>query len=194
MKDKIQLKTATIALALSLAVGCASHISLKDQNGQELVGADGVVTLVNLHPDMHKGPRLTAINWQLPALIPMCTEVQILEANEKQAIIQDTSTGITYTYFYHKAAAEPFASHLKRYFGKSCAREKVASLSKLDREGIEAGEIRAGMTKQGVIFAAGYPPQHATPSIESNSWKYWKNRWNTVLVIFEDDKVVRIVD
>ena len=194
MKHLTPIKAAIFTLAFTLISGCTSQISLMDQNGENLVGADGVVTLVNLHPDMHKGPRLTAINWQLPALIPMCTEVQILEANEKQATIKDKSTGITYIYYYHKAAAEPFASHLKRYFGKSCASKKVAGLSKQDRDGIEAGEIRKGMTKQGVIFAAGYPPKHATPSTESNSWKYWKNRWNTIVVRFEDDKVVQIVD
>ncbi|MDX1693945.1 MAG: hypothetical protein R3208_09280 [Ketobacteraceae bacterium] len=194
MKALKLLQSSVIALSLVSLAGCASKLALTDKNGEDLVGADGVVTLVNLHPDMQKGPRLTAINWQLPALIPMCTEVKIIEANEKVATIKDKSTGVVYTYYYHKAAAEPFATHLKRYFGKSCDQATVASLSKVDQEGIKSGTIKKGMSKQGVIFAAGYPPRHATPSTSLNSWKYWKSRWDTMLITFEDDKVARIVD
>lgn len=191
MKTIISAVSLFCLLVLS---GCGGKMAMINDQGEDLVGADGVVTLVNLHPDMNKGPRLTAINWQMPALIPMCTEVAILEASSKQAVILDRSTDIQYTYYYHKAAAEPFDVHLKRFFGKSCDKNKVAKMSKIDRDGIKAGKIKKGMTKQGVLYAAGYPPKHKTPSLDLDTWRYWKNRWNTMVVTFENDKVVNIID
>jgi len=50
------------------------------------------------------------------------------------------------------------------------------------------------MSKEAVILAIGYPPEHVTPTLESNTWKYWRTRFATQLVSFVDGKVVDIKD
>ena len=50
------------------------------------------------------------------------------------------------------------------------------------------------MSKKAVLVALGHPPAHATPSLESDEWKYWKSRWNTMIVIFKNGKVAAIRD
>jgi hypothetical protein len=45
------------------------------------------------------------------------------------------------------------------------------------------------MTKQDVIASVGYPPAHKTPSLDGNEWRYWENRFGTILVTFKDGKV-----
>ena len=58
-------------------------------------------------------------------------------------------------------------------------------LSNIDRKGIKEGKVYAGMTKQGVRVALGYPAAHRTPSLEDNIWIYWQNRFQTKVVEFD---------
>jgi outer membrane protein assembly factor BamE (lipoprotein component of BamABCDE complex) len=72
----------------------------------------------------------------------------------------------------------------------------IVSLDKLsntDRKGIKAGKVYSGMTKQGVRVALGYPAVHRTPSLEDNTWIYWRNRFQTIAIEFDQSgKVVHI--
>ncbi len=67
--------------------------------------------------------------------------------------------------------------------------------SEQDRKGIKAGKVYTGMTKEGVLTALGYPAKHRTPSLESNTWIYWRNRFMTMGVVFDGNgRVVSITD
>jgi hypothetical protein len=67
-------------------------------------------------------------------------------------------------------------------------------LNAQDQEGIRAGKAIVGMTKQGVMIALGYPAKHRTPSTDSNTWVYWKGRFNMLTVNFgPDGKVASIM-
>ena len=64
----------------------------------------------------------------------------------------------------------------------------------IDREGIKAGQAMVGMTKQGVMVALGYPARNETPSIDMNTWVFWKTRYTKLRVKFDDNgEVVSIV-
>lgn len=56
------------------------------------------------------------------------------------------------------------------------------------------GQVKVGMRKSAVVVAMGYPPKHKTPNLEANQWQYWMNRFNTILVLFENDRVTLIQD
>ena len=71
----------------------------------------------------------------------------------------------------------------------------LEGFSELDRKGIKEGKALVGMSKDGVLTALGYPASHRTPSLLSNSWVYWTNRWGTIRVDYDDGgKVAKIVD
>ena len=71
----------------------------------------------------------------------------------------------------------------------------VGGLSALDRKGIDAGRALPGMTKRGVLAALGYPARHRTPSVESDRWIYWTNRFKTRAVEFDaNGEVARVTD
>jgi hypothetical protein len=93
---------------------------------------------------------------------------------------------------YHSNRVNSRTRRTRKYFGKTCNKDKVAKLSKIDQEGIKAGVVKAGMSKEGVTFAIGYPPMHRTPSLQSDVWTFWRNRWATMQVVFEDGKVSRV--
>ena len=45
------------------------------------------------------------------------------------------------------------------------------------------------MSKAGVLVAIGYPPDHATPSLDANEWIYWRNKMFRFGVQFTGDVV-----
>jgi len=169
-------------LALFLLV---SGVSAAKDSIDSMIGKKGVYTLVNLHPDEQRA-KLYAVNYQQLGLIPLCTEVRILELKKKRMKFEVKKTGKEYAYDYHKAAVDDFRTHLEQIFGKACNSAKVAKMSKVDQKGIKKGRALPGMTRQGVIFAMGYPPKHQTPDLDADTWLYWQNRWNRVAVEFDD--------
>ena len=60
----------------------------------------------------------------------------------------------------------------------------LKGFSAVDLKGIKKGKAYKGMTKKGVMTALGYPAAHETPSLDDNQWKYWRNRFRTVVVEF----------
>jgi hypothetical protein len=61
------------------------------------------------------------------------------------------------------------------------------------RSVIEAGDVEPGMTRDQVLMSLGYPPAHRTPSLSAATWTYWQNRWVTMVVAFDGDRVSRVV-
>jgi hypothetical protein len=151
-----------------------------------------VVTLVNLHPDPARH-KLSSVNYQLMGLIPVCTPVKLVALKRKELLFQIEESGVQYVYEFHKTLQGAPQAHLDKVFGppKSCPEKKIAKMSKADREGIKQGRVAPGMTKTGVTIAIGYPPEHATPTLDMDEWRYWRNRFNTMLVMFKDGKVTR---
>jgi hypothetical protein len=70
--------------------------------------------------------------------------------------------------------------------------KKQAAENVRRRKLIEEGVVQKGMTKHDVLLALGYPPAHRTPSLDASSWTYWQNRWVTMVIHFDGDKVSRI--
>jgi hypothetical protein len=170
-------------LALTvITLACAAQ---RDYSGEEPNGLESGsgLTLVNLHPDNERS-RLYAVNYQQSGLIPVCSEVEYLGLNDDSFKFRVVSTGREYEYLNHKAAAEPFSNHLRRFFGASCPREELESLPSLDRQGVREGRAIQGMTRRGVIFAMGHPPRHVNPDPSAPTLMYWRNRFNRVEIQF----------
>lgn len=65
-------------------------------------------------------------------------------------------------------------------------------LSGIDQKGIREGKAYKGMSKDGVRMALGYPAVHRTPSLDGDTWTYWRNRFTNLVVEFKNGKVARI--
>lgn len=68
-----------------------------------------------------------------------------------------------------------------------------SGLSKADKQGVSKGQAQVGMSREGVKTALGYPAKHRTPSLEGMTWVYWKDRFRTVGVDFDDAGKVKAV-
>jgi hypothetical protein len=171
-------------LAFVPALLLAACASAPPHAFDDAIGRSDVVTLTNLHPDERRA-RLFATNYQQDGLIPVCSQVTLLERDEERLRFRVEATARVYEYYFHKAAAEPFPDHLARVFGAPCPRAQLDALPELDRRGVTEGKALVGMTKAGVGFALGLPPRHATPSLDASRWTYWTNRFNRIAVVFD---------
>ncbi len=189
---KLQIKAMSIRTII-LAIGTLAMSNTLVVNAQEKSGfQEGatMVALVNLHPDP-KRKVLYAINYQLSSILPMCAKVKIEDIGKKE--IEFVYEGVTYSYLWDKhtrKAGQSLEQNFKQYFGSSCGKARVASLSQVDQSGIQSGVPKVGMTKEGVLFAMGRPPIHATPSLGVKTWMYWSNKWTRRAVDFDNKGIV----
>jgi len=189
---KLQIKAMslrTIILAIgTIAMGSSLVVSAEGKSGFQEDAT--MVALVNLHPDP-KRKMLYAINYQLASVLPMCAKVKIEDIGKKE--IEFVYEGVTYRYLWDKhtrKAGQSLEQNFKQYFGSSCDKAKVVSLSQADQSGIKSGKPKVGMTKEGILFAMGRPPIHANPSLDVSTWMYWSNKWTRRAIDFDDNGVV----
>jgi hypothetical protein len=185
------MKTRTMISMLAVtAVICSTAVS-----AAEIKKGDKLQTLINLHPDMNKR-KLYTMNYQLGAIIPVCTDVTVKSVSGKK--LSFDFQGVDYTLEYDKhtsGAGVSFQEAAQQFFGPACDKAKMNSLSQVDKDGIQSGTARIGMSKDGVLFAMGRPPKHATPSLDNTTWMYWQNRYGKQAIEFDSKgKVTKIID
>jgi hypothetical protein len=183
----------TLAAILLLACSACRHPIVPPENEVVgLAGATKVYTLANLHPDDHS-ETISAANLQYPGLIPVCSEVILLQAYAGSLEFKVAATGKQYWYGDHRASGEPFEKHLARYFGRACPEAQLDSLTPFEKDAVRRGVVLKGMRKQAVILAIGYPPARDTPTLEMPRWRYWSASNQYFTVTFDVDGVVEDV-
>lgn len=60
-------------------------------------------------------------------------------------------------------------------------------MNQAELQAIKEGKLVVGMSKAAVIMAYGYPPEHRTPSLESNTWIYWIDRFRNKAILFDEN-------
>ena len=150
------------------------------------VAGDTLVTLTNLHFDL-RTPRMYSTNYVLGEILPMCTKVVVGNWDYSELSFTVVKTQAKFTYYYRRSSTpEGLATNSAKYFGIQCDSAAVRKMSSADQDGIKHGTAAVGMTKQGVIYAIGYPPSSRTPSIEADQWLYWRSKSKTLVVSFEN--------
>lgn len=183
------MKRVIVLVALFLLLADTVLVAAADVD-YPLVGASDVYTLVNLHPDEQRH-RLYSVNYQQSGLIPRCSKVKIESVSKRKMTFRLLDGDREYDYVFHDTLRDPIPKHLDKVFGKKCDRN-LEGMSEEDRRGIRAGSVLPGMTKRGVTLAIGYPPEHGTPSLDSDIWTYWKNRFAKMTVSFTNGKVTGV--
>ena len=174
------------AAIVTALIGFLAAGSVQAMEPDEMVGQE-VYTLTNLRPD-EQNQRLYVVNYQQPGRIKVCTKVKIEKLNRKKMIFRIAESNRKYEYLHHrKAAPEGFDENIKKYFGPECPQAEIDAMSAVNKEGIEKGRTKVGMTRRGVIIAIGYPPEHVTPDREYDEWSYWMNKFVTHRLVFGDD-------
>lgn len=122
------LKPLLATSGLIFLSGCASVMTLTDKNtGDDLFLTNKpVYTLVNLHPDDARS-KLYSVNFQQDGLIPLCTQVDIVNVSTKRLTFKIDSSGREYILDKHKSSPD-FAKYLSNYFGTECNTAEVKKI------------------------------------------------------------------
>lgn len=166
---------------------------------QLVLAAEGIVyTKYNIHAQSKDGYNLKAsyANYTDPGaghvVIPAGTEINITKHGWRGFVFTYDGGNKKVTFEFQK---KRMGMSMEEYIEKITSPNpvKYTKLSKKDKKGVADGRAYKGMTKKGVMIALGYPAAHRTPSLESNSWTYWTNRYRTVVVEFNaKGKVVQV--
>jgi len=151
-------------------------------------------TRVNIWYEAGKQDRIMSTNYHVGQILPAGTHVMVTEKVGDRIYFRDTEKGNTYCLRYARNhTVVPMSEYFDRMFGSSNVLEKEA-FTEQELQAIRAGRVEPGMSKEAVLVAYGYPPAHKTPSLESNMWTYWTNRFNRRIVRFEGERVAEVRD
>lgn len=184
---RLFLKVILISILSGVLISCNPTVK-----PEELPSSIGIGKIYYSQVAMHmEHGRFPATNYGVGDLLPVNSRVKIIEVKKKYFTGEDVST-----HRELKFSNDPDHTHdtIIQAFDKIFGPEPI-DLSKFDaleQENIKEGRVEKGMGKAAVLVARGYPPAIGTPSLESNQWKYWWNRWNNFLVKFENDRVVKV--
>ncbi len=92
---------------------------------------------------------------------------------------------IFFTKKYHPG--KTIHDYLDYMFTTKNLEELTAGLSDNEISAIKSGAIFDGMSKEAVLICYGPPPEHATHSLDSRIWTYWKNKKNIEKIAFNSN-------
>ncbi|GAB4554747.1 MAG: hypothetical protein Tsb0017_07200 [Geothermobacteraceae bacterium] len=188
MKTRLTCVVKTLTLAFFVLFLSASAISAKEYRYLK----------VNIHAQAKtaKVARASYANYTNPGaghiIIPVGTKVLIKDKSRKRIVFSYDDDKKEIIFEYH---APRMGMNVDQYLEKITSPNPVSleGFSELDRKGIAEGKALAGMTREGVMAALGYPAAHRTPSLDAPTWIYWTNRFGTLAVDFDKNGKVQDV-
>ena len=179
-----------LVLVVSLAIfGCSKNLEPEQMPASASINKT-YVSQVALHYE--KGRHITT-NYSVGIFLPVNTKVQLLEMTRKGFRVKVLGTGEEIEFINHtKHTHDTVGQSFEKLFGEQ--EVSMLKFNATERRNIESGTVSVGMSKAAVIVARGYPPAIETPTLQRDQWKYWKNRWDTILVTFKNDRVSEIKD
>jgi hypothetical protein len=150
---------------------------------------------VNIHAQRHShDAKASYANWTNPGrghfIVRVNTPIRFGERSFRRGFtITDLNTNTKILFEYN---ASNMGMSNEEYMDIIAGGEPIdlSTFSSADQKGIQEGSAYRGMTKKGVIIALGYPAAHRTPSLDDHLWVYWKNRFRTMAVEFDNDDIV----
>jgi len=185
IKQAILLTIAAVA-----AAGFAGCGSATVEVPQNLTGK--VYTQVSMWEE--KGV-ISSVNYATGRKIPVNTEVKILSMSSKDVVFEETAfPGIKLTLLNVEKYSQMGTAELSALlFGaKKVDLSKFTNQEQQFIKNFDGTTYKAGITKEAMIVARGYPSKHATPTLKYDTWKYWRNRWITNDIGFENNKVTTV--
>lgn len=167
------MKYVTVLLTLLFLTGCQHFKTVPSKwTGKEAYTKHGFHYEKNRH---------IATNYIRGFYVSPNTKVKVMnvKGNSADLMIDGNLVSIVNTEKYTNLNIE---SLLDRMLSTTSVPPKVSSQFKVN---LKTGQPSIGMTKEEVKTIIGYPPAHATPSLDSLVWKYWFSRFDTKDLVFE---------
>ena len=166
---------------------------LKTDSAQKTVFAEKGEKLYTQFSLFYEKDHHITTNYRKGTVVPVNTEVEFQKATKNRIVVKIPTYNVTINFENEEDySGQTIEGIFKRTFGRKPI--DLTIFSEMERASIKQGTVTEGMSKEAVIKAMGYPPHHKTPTLEMDQWRYWKNRFDTMLVFFENGKVSAIQD
>jgi hypothetical protein len=136
-----------------------------------------------------KPDRMYSTGYQRGAMLPAGSEVSDVKRSARK--LEFTSGGTKYTMEF--VAKHNPGITADQWIDRVLTARNFAALTSgmtaAEVKAIKEGKVQVGMSKKAVLVSVGYPPETGTPSTDSDTWKYWRNRFGNYLVQFSNGKV-----
>ncbi|HEB53004.1 MAG TPA: hypothetical protein ENI87_07115 [bacterium] len=181
-----------LLVLLTAFAGCRSKGAPADDSLPFAAG-QVVYTRVGMHFDARRGKYLAAsTNYVgVPHYLPPNTQLTFNGATRRGVTLSD-GDGTEYQISYNRRHSIPLEAWLTRQFST----EPVTlpeTLTEDEREAIAAGECRAGMSRNAVFLAWGYPPHSTNPSLNAKTLNYeWLRVVKRSVRFGADDRVEQV--
>jgi hypothetical protein len=135
--------------------------------------------------------RYRTTNYRRGFTLPINTEVALVSMDSDEIIVQIKSSGARLEVEnVPKHTNESIHQAFDKLFGS--APVDLSRFGDAEQKAIRAGKAEVGMSREAVLAALGYPPAVGTPALESDEWKSWDSRFTTLVVRFDEDRVVDV--
>lgn len=178
------LGLATLAV---VATACASRRPAVDASlGQTYYTRFGVLV---------DGNNVRSTNYRVTtgSLLPINTPVEYASTRGKYLVL--SIAGGNSFEFEHvpRHTQDTFDEAFDTFF--STEPTDLSGFSAAERASIEEAQVELGMSRDAVLAAIGPPPASGTLLLDGKVWKYWKNRFDTYEIWFDDSGAVsKVVD
>lgn len=178
---------STVSVVVMLVFAWACSLPSSASRYPDAAGDEGIVAgreYFTRHTFMYEKGVHSATNYWRGTLVPINSRVH-LAAIDADSMLLRLGDGETVKV---KNVPEYTRCDIATIAGRMLSPRPVAMerLDKVTTDAISNGVLRAGMTRDQVLMARGYPPAHETPSLEQDIWKYWSSRFVTQTVVFEN--------
>lgn len=169
------------ARVLASVAACLGGLGIALQAcAQALPGPGTGYTCCNFHYD---GDWISDANWSSLPKIPAGTRARILEYGDNRVGIEVDGRRMFLGLDYGRR------QNLKHWAQQMIVaqdpKDRIANWPAAARKAIDAGRVALGMSKEQVIVAVGYPPAHATSSMDQPQWKYWYDTHGTYMAVWD---------
>ncbi len=127
---------------------------------------------------------IASTNYNYGKILPINSQIKIVKLDTNKIFFEHNDKLYAYVRTKHSKHRT-----LEQLFKRTFALSKVDLENLENKEAIKNAIFKLGMRKEEVIFARGFPPEHKTRTLSSNSWYYWKTKHNSEKFVFENNSL-----
>jgi hypothetical protein len=202
--QRIFSKGITIVLMLVWCLPTHSFAAAGEKEFKNLISIQKVNSKIQLHTTYNmftKFRKVQAINFRVGSIIPAGTPVtvEIIEPSLNDRSIfampeirfttlsDNINYTLNFTERYHPG--KTVYNYANLMFGVKTFGEMTEGKPADVIDAIRRSAVIEGMTKEEVLISYGYPAEHRTPSLRSNTWVYWENRHTEKKICFSEEEL-----
>jgi len=179
-----------IVILLTLILAACLTNTKEEDEAAKMIGQD---VYLKLNVWYTKPTKIGSTNYHRGTLLNVGEKFKIVNLGRKKIVFTDKD-GIKYAIIhYRKHTSINLPQLIDRYFSKTSVMSAGGAYKKFtknEQKNIRIGQIVTGMSKAAVLMAYGYPPEHRTPSLDSDRWVYWTTKWVSKAATFKNGKLV----